>query len=145
MSERFLNPRKKYDYSGSGLSVSTISECTHYSTYSHRVTKIVFIGPWHLPTFWGKKEKTTTKVTLTSHQNQIMNYVCRSAVATATKPLIQSVQEFQLQRNWGSKRQENKGEKDMKRSTELERITGWELVRVTRNTSQDFFWSVHKP
>ena len=28
--------------------------------------KVPFVGPWHLPKFWGKKPKATTKVTITS-------------------------------------------------------------------------------
>ena len=51
-----------------GLSFPTTSWYHHHWNCIHRMTKEWFIGSRHLPKFWGKKPKATTKVTLTSHQ-----------------------------------------------------------------------------
>ena len=52
-----------------GLSVIITYDCSHHSSCIYIQAKRLFIGPCHLPKFWAKKPKVTTKVTLTSHQN----------------------------------------------------------------------------
>ena len=51
------------------LSVSTTYDCSHHSSCIHCQAKPSYVGPCHFPRCWGKKPKTTTKVTLTSHQS----------------------------------------------------------------------------
>ena len=53
------------------LNLLVVLECPHYLTLSaplklHSFSTKMTI-PRHLPKFWGKKPKATTKVTLTSH------------------------------------------------------------------------------
>ena len=56
------------------LSGPTTYDCSHHSSCIHCQAKPSFVGPCHLPRCWGKKPKTTTKVTLTSHQStQVMS------------------------------------------------------------------------
>ena len=50
------------------MSVPTTYDCPHHSNCIHFLAKRWFVGPCHLPKFWGKKPKATTKVTPVSHQ-----------------------------------------------------------------------------
>ena len=43
-------------------------ECPHHSSCIHFQANVSSIGPCHLPNFWIKKPKATTKAALTSHQ-----------------------------------------------------------------------------
>ena len=43
-------------------------ECLHHSSCIYFRAKVSFVGPCHLPKFWGKNIKATTKVTAMSHQ-----------------------------------------------------------------------------
>ena len=51
-----------------GFSVATSYDCPHHSSCIHFWAKPSFVCPHKLSKFWGKKSKSTTKVTLTSHQ-----------------------------------------------------------------------------
>ena len=60
--------------------------------------KVLFVGSHHLPTFWSKKQKATTKVTLTSQQKlwqaqKILNNV-QSEILTALFGSVNSDQGF---------------------------------------------------
>ena len=43
-------------------------ECLHHSSCIYFRAKVSFVGPCHLPKFWGNNIKATTKVTAMSHQ-----------------------------------------------------------------------------
>ena len=70
------------------------------TTQSASSSKGLFVGPHHLPKFWGKIPKATTKVTLRSHQ-LILHVIIASYFLTFIKSLVLSICRMGGSLSWG--------------------------------------------